>query len=875
MRWWWQKRRDEVLERELRSHLELEAQEQQENGLSPQEAHYAARRAFGNTTMVKENVRQVWSLTAWEVLAKDFVYALRSLRKSPGFAAIAILTLALGIGANTAIFSIEDAVLLRPLPYPEPERLARIWQSEPKMSERRLGTAPPEFAAYRDRTRAFSSLAGYQEASFDVTNPDHAEQISACQATAGLFSTLGISPLLGRTYTRQEELPGAAKVVVLSYQYWKRRYAGDPHVLGRMIRLNEQPYEIVGVMPRGFTFPATAATAGEPPALWTPLSFTGEQLLDWASSFDTSIVGRPRDGVSLLQASGDVRRVAQQFQREHANIYSGNIVLDARAERWAPDFGERIPAVLSMLSGAVGFVLLIACANVANLLLVRAVARQREISIRRALGASATRLMRQVFAETAILAIAGGLAGCVFAYGLIRLIQTFWTTEVNLAAAKIEARMLLFTLGLSCLTCMICGLAPAWTARKPDVNDALKQSARVSGSSRSQRRVARTLILVEIACAVVLLIGSSLLFRSFVRVLQVPLGFDPEHALIVRTTFNRQRYVSSEKRHQAERTIKARLSSLPGVNAVAVTTHVPLADERQIGFVIDGQPPDEFHWADNALVSGDYFRVMRIPILSGRTFSDLEMPQSPLVAIVNESMARQYWPNSDPVGQGFKWGGRHLTVIGIVADIHVEALEKPIAPQVYNSIYQIESGTSTSGVFVVRTSGGQDAMRLAAAAQSTIWSVDRGLPILGFSTLHQVVSASLALRRASLSLVGNFAVLAVILSLIGIYGVLSHAVTQRTQEMGLRLAVGATPIEITRLVLGEGARLAAWGIIAGLVASVFTGVFLSKLLFGVYLLDPISYFAGVAVLLIASLLASYLPARHAARLDPIVALRYE
>ncbi len=875
MRWRRHKQRDEDAERELRSHLELEAEEQKEAGVPEDEARYAARRVLGNTTIVKENIREVWSWTAWEVLAKDFAYSFRSIRKSPGFAAVAIATLALGIGANTAIFSIMDAVLLRPLPYPQPERLVRVWQNEPKMSERRLGTAPPEFVAYRERTRVFSSVAGYRGTNFDVTNPDHPEEIPACEATASLFSTVGIAPLIGRAFTRQEELPDAAKVVVLSYQYWMRRYTGDPHVLGTVIRLNERPYEILGVMPRGFTFPSTEATPGAPPDLWVPLSFNSDQLKDWASSFDTRIVGRLRDGVSLLQAGDDVRRVAQQFQSEHPNIYSGNMVLDAEAERWAADFSERIPTVLSMLSGAVGFVLLIACANVANLLLARAGARQREISIRRALGASAARLMRQVFTETAILAIAGGAVGCAFAYGLIRFIEALWTSELNLAAVRVDLRVLLFTFGLCSLTCLICGIAPAWAARNPDVNHNLKQSARQSGPSRGQRRVARTLILAEISCAVVLLIGSGLLFRSFVRVLQIPLGFDPEHALILRTTFNRQRYASADRRHQAERTIKARLSSLPGVDAVGVTTHVPLADERQIGFVIDGRPPDEFHWADNALVSGDYFAVMRIPILRGRTFSGLETPQSPLLAIVNESMARQYWGNNDPVGKGLKWGGRHLTVIGVAGDVHVEALDKPLGPEIYNSVFQIESGATTSGVFVIRTSGKQDPIRLAAAAQSTIWSVDRGLPILGFSTLHQVVSASLGMRRASLSLAGDLALLALILSLIGIYGVLSYAVTQRTQEMGLRLAIGARPIEISRLVLGEGARLAGWGIIVGLAVSAITSAFLSKLLFGVRALDPISYFAGVAVFLAVSLLASYLPARRASRVDPVVALRYE
>jgi predicted permease len=873
MRWWRRKDREQELERELSAHLDLEAAEQQENGLSADDAGYAARRAFGNPTLLKEEVREMWGWTAWEVLVKDVSFSFRTIRKSPGFAVIVILTLALGIGANTAIFSVMDSVLLRPLPYPQPERLVRIWQSEPRMGERRLGTAPPEFAAYRDRTRVFTSLAGYQPAEYDLTGAPQPEHIRACAASASLFETLGIPPLIGRTFYANEELPGAGKVVVLSYRFWKQHHAEDPRVLGTIIRLNEQPYQIVGVMPRGFTFPSTEATPGEPPDMWTPLSFTPNQMRDWASSFDTNIVARLREGVSLKQARDDVRGVVREFQREHANIYSGNIVLVATAERWAPSFGERVPVVLSMLAGAVGFVLLIACANIANLLLARAAAQHRELSVRRALGASPARLMRQVFTETAILTISGCAAGCALAYSLIRSLETYWTSEVNLRAVSIDGRVFFFTFGLCGLTCLLCGLSPAWVVRKPDVNDALKQSARQSGLSRTQRRVADAITLCEVACSLVLLIASALLLKSFIRVLEMPLGFDPENVLIVRTTFNRQRY-PPDKRHEVERAIAAELSSLPGVGAVAITTHVPLADERQIGFVIDGALPDEFHWADNALVSGDYFDVMRIPLLSGRTFSEYDTPQAPMAAVVNQSMARKYWPGQDPVGKGFKWGGRHLTVIGLVADIHVEALDQPLAPQVYNSVFQIESGASTSGVLVIRTRR-QDPLLLSGAAQNAIWSVDRGLPILGFSTLHYVVSTSLMARRTSLVLVGAFATLAMVLSLIGIYGVLSRAVVQRTQEIGIRLAIGAGPIEIAKLVLRDGIRLATAGIILGLLIARIAAALISKLLFGVHPFDPTSYAASTALILLTALVASYLPARRAARVDPMVAVRNE
>ena len=874
MNWLRRRRPEQDLERELLSDLELEAAEQEERGISPEEARYGAQRALGNATLIREDVRKMWSWCWAERLAQDLRYTSRLLRKNPGFAAVAILTLAIGIGANTAIFSIMDAVLLRPLPYPDAKGLIRIWQSEPKMFEGHLGAAPPEFAAYRDRTRAFSSIAGYQPGSFDFVREGEAEHISGYNTTASLFPTLDVQPLLGRTFTPQEELPGSGKVVVLSYKFWRSHYAEDARVIGKIIRLNEQPYQIVGVMPNGFTFPSTAASPGEPPAVWTPLSFTNRQLNDWASSFDTNIIARLKGGVSLAQAKDDVKRVAAQFQQEHPDVYSGNMILAAAAEPWSPQFGRHTRLVLPMLGAAVGFLLLIACANVANLLLARAGARQREISIRKALGASAGRLTRQVLAETAILTLSGGIAGCALAYGLLRSMDAVSISEINIRAVGIDVRVLLFAFVVCGITCLLCGVAPAWMFRSSGMHDALKQSGRQSGQSRTSRRFARSLIVVEMASCVVVLIGSGLLLRSFIRVLEVPLGFDPGQTLLVRTTLNRQRY-SPDRRHTVERTIEARLTSLPGVSAVSLTTHVPLADERQIGFIINGRPPDEFHWADNTLVSGDYFRVMKIPLLRGRTFSDADAVGSPLAAVINQTMARQYWPREDPIGKGFQWGGRHLTVIGVVGDVHVEALDKPIAPTTYNSVYQVESGASTSGVFIIRTRSGRDPTQLAASVQSAIWSVDRGLPILGFSTLHQVVSSSLAIRRLSLELVGSFALIALLLSVIGIYGVLSYAVTRRTQEMGVRLALGAKPIEIKGLVLGEGARLAALGLVFGVAIGALVAQYIAKFLFGIRTFDLVSFGAGVLLLFAVALLASYVPARRAARTDPMVALRYE
>ena len=880
----WRRRsqREQDLERELRAHLELEAEERRGDGLSPDEARLAAWRAFGNLALIQEEVRDLGSWTIWELLLRDVLFAVRALRGSPGFALLAVLTLALGIGANTAIFSMLDTVLLRPLPYPQAGRLVRIRQNEPKLGEIGLGMAPPEFASYRDRTRAFSSLAGYQNQGYDRTGDGDPEHLVVCRATANLFATLQVAPVLGRVFAKEEEHPGAGRVAVLSYAYWQHRYAGDKAIIGRAIRLNEQPYQIIGVMPPGFSFPSTRATPGEPPALWMPLSFTRAQLGDWASSFDTSIVARLRDGVSLQRARDDAERVAQQFQHEHPDIYNRNLVLEADTELWKPyaepwDRGgnKHLPAALIMLAGAVCLILLIACANVANLLLARAGVRQREISIRRALGASPIRLMRQVFAETSILACAGGAAGCLLAQGLMPAMAMLWASELNLSGIRLDARVLAFTTGLSVLVCLICGAAPAWAAGRADVNEALKQTARQAGPARHHRRTARWLILAEIAGSVVLLISTSLLLRSFAHVLQTALGFDSEHSLLVRTAFNRQRYGRPERRHQAERTIVALLSSLPGVDSVALTTHVPLADERGIGFVIDGQQARGFHWADNALVSADYFRVMGIPLLEGRSFSDTDTPQGPPVAVINRSMAARYWPKVNAVGKRFNWAGRWITVIGVAGDIHVQALDQPIGPMIYNFVYQLESGASPSAVFVIRTRGAGDPRQLASAAQNAIWSVDHGLPILQFSTLHNVVSASLAVRRASLVLAAGFALLALLLSLIGVYGVVSYSMTQRIPELGLRLALGAARGEVIRMVLGEGLRLAACGIVLGLAGAALATSLLSTLLFGVRPLDLLSYTAAVTIAGVASLAASYLPARRAARVDPLIALRYE
>jgi putative ABC transport system permease protein len=886
MRWWrgvkgWRpgtsrQGREPDLERELRAHLELEAEELQQSGSTAPEAADAARRALGNTAQIKEDTRRVWTWTWIEQLANDARYAAGQLRRNPGFAAVAVVTIALGIGANTAVFSVINAVLLREPPYREPARLVRLWESFPKMGDDRLGTSPPEYLDYRDRNRVFSSIAAYSRAAFDLTDAGEAERIAAAAVSSSLFETLGVTPLAGRAFEAGEDRPGDDNVALLSHSYWQRRYAGSTRAVGSTLRLNERLYTIVGVMPPGFEFPATAASTAEPPALWVPLAFTPQRIADRAADFSTHVIARLGDGVSLDQARADVARVAEEFQREHPQIYAGSLRLQTIVEPLAAEHAGDTRPVLWTLAGAVAFVLLIACSNVANLLLGRAAARRREMALRNALGASRARLIRQLLTESVLLTFLGGALGAALAQIITLSAATLGPEQVpGLRAAAIDPTVLAFTLGLSLLTGVLCGLAPAFGLSRTNGGETLKQAGRQSGGlSRSSRRTRAALVVIEAASAVVLLVCSGLLIRSFAAVMQQAPGFEPDGVLAARTSFNRERYADSNQRRQAERLITERLAALAGVKQVAVATHLPLADSRGIGFAIEGRPAHESHWASHALVSGEYFATMGIPLLRGRTFTAADTPDGPISAVISESMARTFWPREDPIGRRIFWGGRTLAIVGIAGDVKLAALDQAVPPMVYNSVYQVESGATTSGVFVVRANTG-GAAALASAVRETIQSVDRGLPVFDVRTMGDIVARSVAARRFVMLLLAAFAALALTLAVIGLYAVLAYAVAQRTPELGVRLALGAPPARLVLQVLGEGLRLAAVGVVLGAVAAGAAATAMSSLLFGVGALDPVAFFSAAALLLMVGLAASYVPARRAARVDPLVALRYE
>jgi putative ABC transport system permease protein len=867
-------RRTDDLNDEIDSHLRMAARDKIERGESAAEADLSARRDFGNVGLVREATRAVWVRPSLDRLKQDIRYSSRAIRHTPGFAAITIITMALGIGATTAVFSLVNTIMIRGAPYPNASRLVVLHQNEPGLGEELLGASTTEYLDYKNRNRTCRYVAGYEEGDYDLTGGHQPERITAIRATADLFPTLGVWPVLGRAFSNADDVYGARRVAVLSYAFWKTRFGGVPDALGRAIRLDEREYTIVGVMPRGFDFPAERTSLESPPALWVPMQFSPDELKNRADSYDVSMIALLRRGVSVEKARQDMSRIVREFESEHPDVYNGNLRNRVLVDKLsAQEIARRKPALL-MLAAAVGLVLLIACANVANLLLARAGARQPEIAMRSALGASKSRLTQQLLTESLMLSLCGALLGCGLAQGAVWLAVKFGPPQViELQRLQVDWRVLTFAFLLSLGTGILCALVPAAEWPSADVNEALKRTGRSMSDSRAGKSIKHLLVMAEAALAMMLLIGAGLLIRSFRSILEVPPGFDPQGVVIVRTSFNRQRYSTPERRRNAERTIMERLRAHGAIQSAALTTHVPLADSRGIGFVVEGGPANEFHWADNALVDSAYFRTMRIPLLQGRTFGQQDTPQAPLAAVINQTMARRFWPSGSPLGKVIFWGGRRLTIVGVVGNVQIEALDVSPRPMIYNSVYQIESGASTSAVFVLRTN--EDLRRTAGTVRRIIWSVDSALPVFAGTDMESIVLRSVAERAFTMSVLATFAALALTLAAVGLYGVLAYAVAQRTRELGLRMALGAAPKLLIRSVIADGLKLTFIGVAMGVIGGVALAGAMSRLLFGIRSLDPISFATATAALLIASLLASFLPALRAARVDPMTALRCE
>ena len=806
-----------------------------------------------------------------ETLIKDVRYAARGLWKRPGFTAVAVLTLALGIGANTAIFSVVNAVLLKPLRFREPERLVMIWEDATFAGFPRNTPAPANYVDWKSQTQSFEDIAATAEWTFNLTGDGDPERVSAYGVTANFFPLFGVAPELGRVFVPEEDRPGANKVTVLSHALWQTRYGADRQIINRDIQLDGEKYTVVGVMPRDFQFFESDVR------LWVPLALDAEDLANRGGHY-LKVVARLKPGVTLPQAQSDVSAVMARIAKDHPEeSFDGKLgaeVLPLR-EQLAGD----VRGSLVVLLVAVAFVLLIACANVAGLLLARAVGRRREIALRVALGASRVRVVRQLLTESLLLAAAAGVIGSVLAIWSFAFLQKLIPQQmVLLTSLQLDTRILLFTVLLSIITGVVFGLVPALQSAKVDLNEALKQGTRVT--SRSRLRSA--LIVSEVALSLVLLVGAGLLIQTLFQLFNQYSVLQPEQVLTMRTVLPQSKYKEAQQRQAFYEQVLDRVEHLPGVVAAGYTTSVPLSWKGGTsGFVPEGikSPiPGMAYDANHREVSVNYLKAMNIPLRQGRYFDKRDNETSMRVAIINETMARQYWPGENALGRRFNIGdpndGEWMEIVGIVADVRQMGLDEPVKAEMYFPYRQI---TDWLGYIprdlAIRTSG--ETSNLVGSVRQIIRDVDADQPISNIATMSEVLGVEGEQRRMGMIMLVAFAGLALLLASLGIYGVLAYFVTQHTNELGVRMALGASQRNILALVLKKGMGLTLLGVAIGIAVSFALTRLMSSLLFGVKAFDPLTFVTVPFLLATVALVACWIPARRAAKVDPMVALRYE
>jgi putative ABC transport system permease protein len=811
-----------------------------------------------------------------QTFLQDLRYGARMLTKNWGFTLIAVLTLGIGIGANTAIFSLINSVLLRPLAYHDPERLVVVWEDATFANFPRNTPAPANYADWKAENQVFDDIAATGYRSFNLTGDGEPEKLNAFAVTANFFPLLGVQPAIGRTFNSQEDSPGANHVVVLSYALWQSRYGGDPSILGRNILLNGESYTVLGVMPSNFQFLQREIRA------WVPIAFSAEELANRGSHYLT-VVARMKEGVTLKQAQTDMSGIMQHIAEQHPNnTFNGK--LGAVVLPLHEQVTGNVSQLLVVLLVATGFVLLIACANIANLLLSRAVNRQREIAVRAALGASRLRIARQLVTESVLLAATGSLLGLGLTWWSFGFLQQLIPQSMALATnLTIDLPVLGFTILLSLLTGIIFGLAPALQASKVDLNETLKQSTTRTGSGTKSNRLRAVMVVSEIALALVLLVGAGLLIRTFYKLTNQYAVLKPEAVLTVRTSLPLNKYAEHRRRVAFYDQVLERVRALPGVVSVGYTTSVPLAWKGGTsGFYPEGtqQPlPGLSYDSIHRQVSDNYLQTMGIPLKQGRYFESGDTEQSQPVAIVNETMAREYWPNENPIGKRFKLGDPDedipwRTIVGIVADVRQMGVDEVVKAEMYMPYQQVNTQQwFAPRDLVIRTTG--QPMSLVSAIRSEVQAVDPQQPISSVMTLEDILGEETAPRRLGVILLTTFATVALLLASLGIYGVIYYFVAQHTQEIGIRLALGASRKDILGLVLKKGLVLTATGIAAGLVGAFLLTGLMQSLLYDVRADDPATFAAIALILSLISLIACYIPARRATRVDPMVALRYE
>jgi putative ABC transport system permease protein len=807
---------------------------------------------------------------------QDIRFGARMLLKQPGFTLIAVLTLALGIGANTAIFSVVNAALLRPLPYKEPDRLVTIL--EMKLPQFRESTASPgNFLDWKKQNTVFERLVAYLNPPFNLVGTGDPEQLRGMKVTDGFFAMLGAQPLLGRDFLPEEDQPGRNNVVILSHGLWQRRFGGAANIVNQKLTLSGQSYTVIGVMPATFQFGELSLD------LWTPMAFTVQDAQNHRGHFLAGILGQLKPGVTLEQARAEMTAIAERLAEQYPDTNTGwSVKLMPLLEFTV----RNIKPALLVLLGAVTFVLLIACANVANLLLGRAAGRQKEIAMRTALGAGRLRIIRQLLTESALLAAVGGAVGLLLAKGGMDLLLKLAPQNLpRMSGVSLDGRALAFTAAITLLTGVIFGLVPALAAAKPNLSETMKDAGHGSTEGARRQFVRNTLVVLEVASALVLLVGAGLLIKSFWRLQKVDPGFNPDNALTASAPMPRTKYQDNVQRVAFFQQLVEKVSALPGVQAAGIltpNTAMPLSGGYVQAFEIQGRaplPPDANQNTNFYAVDAGFFKAMGIPLLRGRLLTERDNGDAPHVAVINETMAKKMFPDEDPLGKRLTFTGSSnldwYEIVGVVGDVKQYGLDQPTPMQTYEPYVQQppSSLALASMTLIVRTAGAP--ADFTAAIRNAVLQIDKEQPLSNIRTLDQLLSTSIAQRRFTMLLLGVFAAVALVLAAVGIYGVLSYVVTQRTHEIGIRMALGAAQRDVLKLVVGRGMLLTLLGVATGLAAAFALTRLMTTLLFGVSTTDPLTFSLISLLLITVALLACWIPARRATKVDPLTALRHD
>jgi putative ABC transport system permease protein len=880
---WRRGRRNEELREEMQAHLTLAEREAMDAGQSQKEAQHAARREFGNVAVAEEVTRDAWGWRSLVEMWQDARYGLRNMLRTPGFTAVTILTLALGIGANTAIFSVVNAVLFRALPYRDAGKL--VWATNFVTSQRQNLVFADEYAGWRTQNHVFERIGAYgTNAEFTLTGAGAPERLRGAQVTASFLDVLGVTPQLGRNFLGEEDKPAGAKAVLLSDAVWKAHFGTDPKVIGKVIALDDTPYTVIGVLRPDFEF-----LDNSPADVLVPFQLSDSSIQSSNGQIRVmiqplSVVARLRPGATIAGTSSELDAINKRVLENLPAHIKG--LGEAQAQIFPlhdHEIGNVRPALL-VLFGAVGFVLLIACANVANLQLARAAAREKEVAIRGALGAGRWRLSRLLLTESAAVALAGGAAGLLLAAWVIRVIHRFAPTNIpHLQSARLDLSVLVFTLLVSLLTGILFGLAPVLAAFRVSLNNTLKEGSAQSGSGAGTRRAQRVLMVAEIALSFVLFIGAGLLVKSFHQLTAVQTGFDPQGVLTARVALPLDQYQSVDLQRAFFQRLVEKLQALPGVASAGATASMPLRGNVMMSTVqIEGQPPTDFGAANvpiarvNSVTPG-YFAALRVPLMEGRLLDERDGVDAPNSVVVNQAFVRRFFEKEDPIGKRFtaalvaRTGGvKTWTIVGVIGDTKQRGLASDIMPEVTSSALQWPLFTMT---LVLRTS--VEPTSLTSAVRAQVSDLDKNLPVFGVQTMDEMLSAEVASQRFNAGALAGFAGLAVLLAGVGIYGVMAYAVSQRTREMGLRIALGAGQGSVLRMILNQGLRLAVIGVGLGLAASFALTRLMAGLLFGVKPSDPGTFVFVTVALMVVALAACWVPAWRATRVDPVIALRYE